>query len=114
MPQSGVRRKSADGGTRELSQGTEERRANFVLTLEEIANLAWNHSVKFQPAEKIRLRLLRILKQSRPRGHKLRERFTKLPELNETCVGIVRKVTLRKSPKTPQLRIVHGQEREIR
>jgi starch phosphorylase len=40
MPQSGVRRKSADGGTRELSQGTEERRANFVLTLEEIANLA--------------------------------------------------------------------------
>src|SRR6202046_2874208 len=40
MPQSGVRRKSADGGTRELSKGTEERRANFVLTLEEIANLA--------------------------------------------------------------------------
>jgi len=40
MPQSGVRRKSADGGTREVSQGTEERRANLVLTLEEIANLA--------------------------------------------------------------------------
>jgi glycogen phosphorylase len=40
MPQSGVRRKSADGGSREVSQGTEERQANFVLTLEEIANLA--------------------------------------------------------------------------
>ena len=39
-PQAGVRRKSADGGLREVTQGTEERQANFVLTLEEIGNLA--------------------------------------------------------------------------
>jgi integrase/recombinase XerD len=61
-----------------------------------------------------RLRLLRIPKQSRLRGHELRESFTILPELDETCVGIVLKVTLCKSPKTPQLRIVHSQEGEIR
>src|SRR5579862_394466 len=40
MPQAGVRRKSADGGLREVTQGTEERQANFILTLEEIGNLA--------------------------------------------------------------------------
>ena len=43
MPQSSVRLKLGDtnnGSTAEVSQGTEERQAHFVLTLEEIGNLA--------------------------------------------------------------------------
>ena len=43
MPQSGVRKKPLDGndgGTQAVSQGTQERPANFSLTLEEIGNLA--------------------------------------------------------------------------
>ena len=43
MAQSGVGRKQVDGshgGKRAVTQGTEERQANFVLTLEEIGNLA--------------------------------------------------------------------------
>ena len=38
--QSSVRRKTDTGSTPKVSQGTEERQANFVLTLEEIGNLA--------------------------------------------------------------------------
>src|SRR6202451_905822 len=40
MAQSSVRRKAITGGTQDVSQGTEERQADFVLTLEEIGNLA--------------------------------------------------------------------------
>ncbi len=40
MAQSGVRRKPDDRGTLSVSQATETRDANYVLTLEEIANLA--------------------------------------------------------------------------
>ena len=40
MAQSGVRRKPNDRGTQSVSQGTETRDVNFVLTLEEIGDLA--------------------------------------------------------------------------
>src|ERR1700689_3281741 len=40
MAQSGVRRKPEDRGMQSVSQGTEARDAGYVLTLEEIANLA--------------------------------------------------------------------------
>ena len=40
MAQSGVRRKPDDKGMQSVSQGTEVRDANYVLTLEEIGNLA--------------------------------------------------------------------------
>src|SRR5579863_7676058 len=48
MAQSGVRRKPDSGGMQDVSQGTEERQVNFVLTLEEIGNLAQEGG---QPAE---------------------------------------------------------------
>src|SRR5580698_283115 len=40
MAQSGVRRRPDDGGMQSVSQGTEARDASYVLTLEEISNLA--------------------------------------------------------------------------
>src|SRR6202050_4067378 len=40
MPQSGVRRKPDDRGMQGVSQGAETREASYVLTLEEIGNLA--------------------------------------------------------------------------
>jgi glycogen phosphorylase len=40
MAQSGVRRKANDRGTQSVSQGTETRDVNYVLTLEEIGDLA--------------------------------------------------------------------------
>src|ERR1700685_3665311 len=40
MGQSGVRRKPDDRGMQSVSQGTEARDASYVLTLEEIGNLA--------------------------------------------------------------------------
>ena len=40
MAQSGVRRKPNDRGTQSVSQGTETRDVNYVLTLEEIGDLA--------------------------------------------------------------------------
>src|ERR1035441_3152293 len=40
MAQSGVRRKIDGKGIQSLSQSTEERDASYVLTLEEIGNLA--------------------------------------------------------------------------
>src|SRR5271154_1293787 len=40
MAQSGVRRKPDDQGMQSVSQGTDVRDANYVLTLEEIGNLA--------------------------------------------------------------------------